>query len=92
MKANINLQDCFLNQARKENIMVNIFLVSGASIRGIVKGFDAFTIILEQPSKPWILIYKHAVASIAPKEQMKGFFDMPCEDYINRIEEKEDSV
>jgi len=62
----MNLQDNFLNQARKENIGVTIYLISGVQLKGIVRGFDAFTVVLESPGKPPQLVYKHAVASVVP--------------------------
>jgi len=43
----INLQDNFLNHVRKENLAVVIYLVNGFQIRGLVKGFDNFTVIIE---------------------------------------------
>lgn len=45
-----NLQDIFLNNARKERIPVTIFLVNGVQLKGIVKGFDSFTVVLELPN------------------------------------------
>ena len=61
----INLQDSFLNQVRKENIPVIIYLVNGFQIRGSVRGFDNFTVIIEQVGKQQ-LVYKHAVSTISP--------------------------
>lgn len=61
----INLQDAFLNQVRKEGIGVTIFLVNGFQLRGIVKGFDNFTIILDTEGKQQ-MVYKHAVSTIVP--------------------------
>lgn len=61
----INLQDAFLNQVRKENIPVTIFLINGFQLKGNVKGFDNFTVILEVDRKQQ-LIYKHAISTIAP--------------------------
>ena len=43
----INLQDTFLNQVRKENVPVTIHLVNGFQIKGNVKGFDNFTVVLD---------------------------------------------
>ena len=43
----VNLQDSFLNAARKDNIPVTIFLVSGVQLKGTVRGFDNFIVILE---------------------------------------------
>ncbi|MBU5437627.1 RNA chaperone Hfq [Tissierella sp. MSJ-40] len=69
MKATLNLQDVFLNKARKENISITIFLVNGYQIKGSVKGFDNYTIILESDGKQQ-LIYKHAISTIVPVKQI----------------------
>ncbi len=66
MKNNtLNLQDLFLNQARKEKIGLTIFLVNGVQLKGRVKGFDSYIIILENEGKQQ-MIYKHAVSTIIP--------------------------
>ena len=65
-KTSMNLQDLFLNQVRKESVPVTIYLVSGVQLKGVVRGFDAFTLVLESPGKPPQLVYKHAMASIVP--------------------------
>lgn len=69
MKQNINLQDAFLNKARKDNVGITIFLVNGYQIKGQVKGFDNYTIILESEDKQQ-LIYKHAISTIIPMRQI----------------------
>ena len=51
-KPQLNLQDVFLNQVRKENISVTIYLIGGVQLRGIVRGFDAFTVLLDSVGKP----------------------------------------
>jgi host factor-I protein len=61
----INLQDSFLNQVRKENVPVIIYLVNGFQLRGAVKGFDNFTVIIENDAKQQ-LVYKHAISTITP--------------------------
>ena len=66
MPKSINLQDMFLNQVRKEGIGVTIYLSGGLQLRGTVRGFDAFTVLLESPGKPVQLVYKHAITSIGP--------------------------
>ncbi|MDT7960640.1 MAG: RNA chaperone Hfq, partial [Armatimonadota bacterium] len=63
MAKSINLQDMFLNQVRKEGIGVTIYLNGGLQLRGTVRGFDAFTVLLESPGKPVQLVYKHAITS-----------------------------
>lgn len=65
MKGMINLQDTFLNQARKENVLTTVFLVNGYQIKGIVRSFDNFTLLLEVEGKQQ-LVYKHAVSTIIP--------------------------
>ncbi len=62
----INLQDSFLNQIRKENnLPVIIYLINGFQLRGVVKGFDNFTVIIENDGKQQ-LVYKHAISTITP--------------------------
>ncbi len=64
-KNQINLQDAFLNLVRKEKIPVTIFLINGFQIKGLVKGFDNFTVIVEIDGKQQ-LVYKHAISTVAP--------------------------
>lgn len=66
MAKTINLQDMFLNQVRKEGIGVTIYLMGGVQLRGQVRGFDAFTVLLDSPGKPTQLVYKHAITSVVP--------------------------
>ncbi|KJS81705.1 MAG: RNA-binding protein Hfq [Peptococcaceae bacterium BICA1-8] len=65
----MNLQDAFLNQVRKENVPVTIFLVNGFQLKGSVKGFDNFTVILEVEGKQQ-MVYKHAISTIAPAKNI----------------------
>jgi host factor-I protein len=74
-KTAINLQDVFLNQVRKEHIGVTIFLVNGFQLKGMVKGFDNFTVILEGENKIQLLVYKHAISTIAPLRQINFLFN-----------------
>jgi host factor-I protein len=60
------LQDLFLNQVRKENIAVTIYLTNSVQLRGHVRGFDAFTVLLESPGRPTQLVYKSAITSVVP--------------------------
>lgn len=64
-----NLQDIFLNGARKNKIQVTIYLINGFQLKGYVKGFDSFTIILDCDSKQ-MLVYKHAVTTITPAKDI----------------------
>lgn len=65
MSRDINLQDVFLNQARRERIPVTIYITNGFQFKGIVKGFDNYTVILDTDGKQ-SLIYKHAISTITP--------------------------
>lgn len=62
-----NLQDIFLNQARINKQQVTVFLVNGFQLRGIVTGFDSFTVVLDSEGKQQ-LIYKHAISTIIPSK------------------------
>lgn len=64
-KAQINLQDTFLNQLRKEAQSITLFLINGFQLRGVVKGFDNFTVIVECDGKQH-MVYKHAISTIVP--------------------------
>ncbi len=64
-KTQVNLQDTFLNQVRKEAIPLTIYLVNGFQLRGLVRGFDNFTVVLENDGKQQ-LVYKHAISTITP--------------------------
>ncbi len=64
-KDQINLQDGFLNQVRKEAVPLTIYLINGVKLVGTVRGFDSFTVVLENEGRQ-SLIYKHAISTIAP--------------------------
>lgn len=64
-KAINNFQDVFLNGARKNKVPVTIHLVNGFQLKGIVKGFDNYVIVLETEEKQ-MLVYKHAMTTITP--------------------------
>ncbi len=64
-KAINNFQDVFLNGARKTKMTVTIHLVNGFQLKGMVRGFDNYVIVLETEDKQ-MLVYKHAVTTITP--------------------------
>jgi host factor-I protein len=66
-KTHFNIQDQFLNQVRKARIEIEALLLSGNSIKGYVRSFDSFCIIIEN-SEEITLIYKHALTQIKPAE------------------------
>ncbi len=70
MSKAINLQDVFLNQVRKDKIVVVIYLTNGFQLKGIVRGFDNFIVILEAEGKQQ-MIYKHAISTIIPAKEVR---------------------
>jgi host factor-I protein len=66
----VNIQDQFLNQLRKENIPVTVFLLNGFQLRGQVKSFDNFTVILDTDGKQQ-LVYKHAISTFSPQRNVQ---------------------
>jgi host factor-I protein len=67
MAQTVNIQDQFLNQIRKDHTPVTVFLVSGYQIKGVVKSFDNFTVLLEADGKQQ-LIFKHAISTFVPSK------------------------
>ena len=74
MNKSINLQDVFLNQVRKEHIPVTIYLTNGFQLRGQVKGFDSFTVVLDSEGKQQ-LVYKHAISTVSPLKAVNFIFN-----------------
>lgn len=79
MKNSINLQDVFLNQVRKEHVSITVFLVSGYQIKGFVKGFDNYIIVLDSDGKQQ-MIYKHAISTIIPAKTVD--FNKKLEEFL----------
>ena len=69
-KVSMNLQDSFLNAARRQNALVTIILTDGTQLKGKVNGFDNFTVILDV-GKVQHLIYKHAIATVFPDKPLE---------------------
>ena len=65
MQNKINFQETFLLRARREAVPVTMFLMNGFQMRGVIRGFDAFVVVLESEGRQQ-LIYKHAISTIAP--------------------------
>lgn len=66
----VNIQDQFLNQLRKESIPVTVFLLNGFQLRGLIKSFDNFTVILDTDGKQQ-LVYKHAISTFSPQRSVQ---------------------
>lgn len=66
-----NIQDGFLNLARREKTTVTIYLVNGAKLLGRIKSFDKFSLLLETGSQDQ-LIFKHAISTISQSRRGTG--------------------
>jgi host factor-I protein len=60
----LNLQDAYLGQCKKDNQQVIIYLVNGFQLKGNIKGYDNFTIFIENTEGKLQMIYKHSVTTI----------------------------
>jgi host factor-I protein len=58
-----NIQDAFLNSARKERTVVSVYLVSGAKLTGRIRSFDKYSLVLESSNQEQ-LIFKHAISTV----------------------------
>ena len=65
MQKTMDLQEQFLAQARRERLGLTVFLMNGFQMRGVVTGYDQFTVVLECEGKQE-LVYKHAISTIIP--------------------------
>ena len=82
----LNIQDNFLNAARKENVPITIHLVNGFQLKGNIRSFDQFTIIIDSMGKQQ-LIYKHAVSTITPAKTVKFNAEKTAEEDVAPAEE-----
>ncbi len=78
MNKSINIQDNFLNQLRKESIPVTVYLTNGFQIRGVIKAFDNFTIIIDSEGRQQ-MVYKHAISTFTPLKSVSFIQDSPSQ-------------
>lgn len=81
-----NLQDSFLNQIRRDEVEVQTFLTNGVRIKGKIKGFDNFTVLMISGGKQH-LVFKHAISTIIPSRQVQNIFQSESE----LIDDEEDT-
>jgi host factor-I protein len=58
-----NIQDTFLNTARKDKVQVTVYLLSGVKLNGRIRSFDKYSVILETNNQEQ-LIFKHAISTV----------------------------
>ena len=78
MQKGTNLQDVFLNAARRDRTPVTLFLINGFQIKGLVRGFDNFTVVVDSDGKQQ-LIYKSAISTICPARPVRLFEESETE-------------
>jgi len=69
MNKPINIQDTFLNQLRKDSVPVTVYLTNGFQIRGVIKAFDNFTIVIDSEGRQQ-MVYKHAISTFTPQRNV----------------------
>ncbi len=70
-----NVQDAFLNHARKERLNVIIYLMNGTKLTGRIKNFDRFAIIMENNGADQ-MIFKHAISTISGSRQFGNYLNL----------------
>ena len=66
-----NIQDSFLNAARKERVNITIYLLSGVKLTGRIRSFDKYSVVLETNNQEQ-LIFKHAISTVAMSRASHG--------------------
>lgn len=71
-----NIQDTFLNAARKERSNITIYLMSGVKLTGRIRSFDKYSVVLETNNQEQ-LIFKHAISTVAVSRMAHASADKP---------------
>lgn len=72
-----NIQDSFLNNARKEKGVVTIYLLSGVKLSGRVKSFDKYSLVMETNNQEQ-LIFKHAISTVVTQRPVHAAVPAPA--------------
>src|SRR5258708_14828145 len=71
-----NIQDTFLNNARKERNSITIYLMSGVKLTGRIRSFDKYSVVLETSNQEQ-LIFKHAISTVAVAKAGHAYSEKP---------------
>ena len=71
-----NIQDSFLNNARKDKIVLTIYLMSGVKLSGRIKSFDKYSLVLETNNQEQ-LIFKHAISTVVTQKMPHSYASNP---------------
>lgn len=66
-----NIQDAFLNSARRERVAVVIHLLQGSTLAGRIKSFDKFSVLLDVAGQD-VLIFKHSISTISQERKTES--------------------
>jgi host factor-I protein len=72
-----NIQDSFLNTARKDKSVITIYLLSGVKLSGRIRSFDKYSVVLETNNQEQ-LIFKHAISTVVMARQMHPERGLPA--------------
>jgi host factor-I protein len=72
-----NIQDSFLNNARKDKLVLTIYLMSGVKLSGRIKSFDKYSLVLETNNQEQ-LIFKHAVSTVVTQKTAHSYSSAPA--------------
>jgi host factor-I protein len=71
-----NIQDSFLNNARKDKVVLTIYLMSGVKLSGRIKSFDKYSLVLETNNQEQ-LIFKHAISTVVTQKTAHSYSSAP---------------
>ena len=71
-----NIQDSFLNNARKDKVVLTIYLMSGVKLSGRIKSFDKYSLVLETNNQEQ-LIFKHAISTVVTQKSTHSYSSAP---------------
>src|ERR1700748_433064 len=71
-----NIQDSFLNNARKDKVVLTIYLMSGVKLSGRIKSFDKYSLVLETNNQEQ-LIFKHAISTVVTQKSSHSYGSSP---------------
>ncbi|HTC93483.1 MAG TPA: RNA chaperone Hfq [Terriglobales bacterium] len=67
-----NIQDSFLNNARRDKSPITIYLLSGVKLTGRIRSFDKYSVVLETSNNQEQLIFKHAISTVVTSKAVQA--------------------
>ena len=79
-----NIQDSFLNNARRDKIVLTIYLMSGVKLSGRIKSFDKYSLVLETNNQEQ-LIFKHAISTVVTLKASHSYVSSPPSAVVHNV-------